>query len=215
MARPWGDSLGYRLLRGLLGRALRARALDVEGLPANLANAPVYVLEERSHLARLALESVCLRRGLPLAQGELAGPSTAPGLVFLRRREGHWLFGRRSARRFSEALPALAEQLGSNAPPQIFAVSVFWGRAPQRQGALLPWLFSERWSATGRLRRWLAFALNRHHIFLRFAPAIERDAFPRDCPRPSPSGAYSDCCGSTFGLTERPSWAQTFLTAAP
>ena len=56
------------------------------------------------------------------------------------------------------------------------------GRAPQRQGALLPWLFSERWSATGRLRRWLAFALNRHHIFLRFAPAIERDAFPRDCP---------------------------------
>ena len=182
MARPWGDSLGYRLLRGLLGRALRARALDVEGLPANLANAPVYVLEERSHLARLALESVCLRRGLPLAQGELAGPSRAPGLVFLRRREGHWLFGRRSARRFSEALPALAEQLGSNAPPQIFAVSVFWGRAPQRQGALLPWLFSERWSATGRLRRWLAFALNRHHIFLRFAPAIERDAFPRDCP---------------------------------
>ena len=82
MARPWGDSLGYRSLRGLLGRALRARALDVEGLPANLANAPVYVLEERSNLARLALESVCLRRGLPLAQGELAGPSTAPGLRF-------------------------------------------------------------------------------------------------------------------------------------
>ena len=113
--------------------------------------------------------------------GRARGPSTAPGLVFLRRREGHWPFGRRSARRFSEALPALAEQLGSNVNFHKFSFRLL-GPSPQRQGALLPWLFSERWSATGRLRRWLAFALNRHHIFLRFAPAIERDALPRDCP---------------------------------
>ena len=215
MARPWGDSLGYRLLRGLLGRALRARALDVEGLPANLANAPVYVLEERSHLARLALESVCLRRGLPLAQGELAGPSTAPGLVFCAAGKATGCSGGAAPGAFPKPCPRSRSSL---AAMPLHKSSPFPSSGVEPLNARVrssPWLFSERWSATGRLRRWLAFALNRHHIFLRFAPAIERDAFPRDCPRPSPSGASSDCCGSTFGLTERPSWARTFLTAAP
>jgi Glycerol-3-phosphate O-acyltransferase len=179
-----GDSWLYRSLRALLGRAFRAQALDVEGLPEGLGAAPIYVLEERSHLARLVLESVCLRQGLPEAKGELRLGEAGPGLVYLRRREGSRLFGRRSARRYSSALPQLASALCGPAPPQLIPVSVFWGRAPQREGAFLAWLFSERWAATGRLRRWLAFALNRQHVFLRFAPPVPMDAFPGDCPAP-------------------------------
>jgi glycerol-3-phosphate O-acyltransferase len=179
-----GNSWLYRSLRGLLGRAFRARALDVEGLPEGLGPKPIYVLEERSHLARLVLESVCAHHGLPEAEGEHGAPGAGPGLVYLRRREGSWLFGRRSARRYSDAFPELATALGGPSPPQLIPVSVFWGRAPQREGAFLAWLFSERWAATGRLRRWLAFALNRQHIFLRFAPPIPTDAFPPDCPAP-------------------------------
>ena len=51
-------------------------------------------------------------------------------------------------------------------------VSVFWGRAPDREGSFWRLLLSERWNATSGLRRFLGVLFDRTHLFVRFGPPL-------------------------------------------
>ena len=51
-------------------------------------------------------------------------------------------------------------------------VSIFVGRAPDKNSGWFSVLFSENWTLVGRFRRLLAIALNGRDTLVRFAPPV-------------------------------------------
>lgn len=144
-----------------------------EDLPARLkgrARPVLYVLDERSLSDYLAVEQVCMDRGLRrpgkrLVTGALALPRS---YVALERRAG--VLRRRPDRRMPRelqlALAAAAEDPGLEL--DVVPVSVFWGRAPQRERSWLDLVLSESWALVGPFRRMLSILFNGRATLIRF-----------------------------------------------
>ena len=74
-------------------------------------------------------------------------------------------------------------------------VSIFVGRAPDKQSGWFAVLFSENWALVGRFRRLLGLLLNGRNTIVRFAPPI-RCAAPstKAWSRSARSASCSACC---------------------
>ncbi len=149
---------------------------------------PVCYVTERYGLSdTLILEQACREAGLteplqPLVFGTL---SKQRSMFALSRREG-WLFQRPRSRTHSETLAQLLDTV--RAQPeldlQLVPVSIFVGRAPDRQTGWFRVLFSENWVVVGRFRRLLSLLLNGRGTIVQFSKPIslrqmladERDA---------------------------------------
>ena len=197
--RPWWA--------GLLGRVLEPWIqLHIDPLPEHLADDPrpvCFVLEDYGLSNALILERACREAGLPSALRPLPGDplKRKRAYVALSRRHPTALglaadmavdlaAGKppklnRPARRHSEALARLLE--AHRADPgldvRLVPVSIFVGRAPDRNNGWFSVLFSENWAIVGRSRRLLAILLNGRDTHVQFAaPVSVRETLAEDLP---------------------------------
>jgi glycerol-3-phosphate O-acyltransferase len=191
---PWW----VRLLDKLIAPWL-VLSIDAQGAPP--PDAPVcYVLENYGLSNALILERACREAGLPSPLQPLPGDP-------LGRRRAYVALSRRSVGTLAPSLARLGVgTLEGNAPShkshsgslsrlleahradpslavQLMPVSIFVGRAPDRQSGWFSVLFAENWALVGRFRRLLAILLNGRSTLVRFAPAVSlRDVVAEDLP---------------------------------
>ncbi|MCX7556355.1 glycerol-3-phosphate 1-O-acyltransferase PlsB [Xanthomonadaceae bacterium JHOS43] len=137
---------------------------------------PVCYAIERYGLSNvLILEQICRQAGLPSPLVAMPGDITGQGraVLALSRRQAFW-FGRPRSRTHSEGLANLVAALEANPEldVQIVPVSIFVGRAPDRQSGWFRVLFAENWAMVGRFRRFLAVLLNGRNTIVRFSPPV-------------------------------------------
>jgi len=155
--------------------------LQIRRVPVNVsaqldpAQPIIYVTERYGLSDTLILEQACREAGLPeplqpLQLGTLHRPRT---MFALARREP-WLLRRRKPRSHSQTLAALLETLRANPDldAQLVPVSIFVGRAPDRDSGWFRVLFSENWVVVGRFRRLLALLLNGRDTIVQFSPPV-------------------------------------------
>ena len=157
-------------LIALLRRWVRPTILDADGV-RGLPGPVCYVLPRPSALDLAALEIAVSAEALPPARAPSRSDTGPPRQFALAHNEG--LFRQRSTMspRAPELVACLeAAQAGEDV--RLVPVSVFWGRAPDREGSLLRLLVSERWTATSGLRRLLGVLFDRTHLFVRFGEPL-------------------------------------------
>jgi glycerol-3-phosphate O-acyltransferase len=141
------------------------------------AGAPVcYVLARHSSLDALVLQRACAKAGLPRPRKQLlpaAAPSRMQSLLALSRRVGFWR--NRLDRRPPPELRKLLAGLRDDPEFDVLLVpvSVYWGRAPQREH--LSWfrlLLSEDWALASNLRRAMAVLFNGRNTVVEFGAGV-------------------------------------------
>ncbi|HPA01112.1 MAG TPA: glycerol-3-phosphate 1-O-acyltransferase, partial [Chiayiivirga sp.] len=170
-------SLLFRLLGWIIAPWVAIRREPVAAdVPLVLPGLPVcYAIEGYGLSNVLILEQACREAGLPspLVQmpSDMAGQGRA--VVALSRRQGFW-FGRPRNRTHSEGLANLVAALGRDPAldVQIVPVSIFVGRAPDRESGWFRVLFAENWGVVGRFRRLLAVLLNGRDTIVRFSAPV-------------------------------------------
>jgi glycerol-3-phosphate O-acyltransferase len=153
------------VLRRLLAPWVRAE-IRPEGWRERLAPQPqaplCYVLERRSSADLAALQNLCAREGLPRPDGRLLGRGAAQirACLPLLRPRGMW--DSRIDRRPQPELLRLVQALRADPSldVRLVPVSVYWGRAPQKEGSWFRLLIAENWAFTSWLRKLLAVLVN-------------------------------------------------------
>jgi glycerol-3-phosphate O-acyltransferase len=156
---------------------------------ANLdASVPIcYVIERYGLSDTLILEQACREAGLPepLRPFDIAGLSKQRAMFALSRRDGWW-FQKPRSKTHSRTLEQLLDAVRTHPDidVQLVPVSLFVGRAPERESGWFRALFEENWGVVGRFRRLLAILLNGRNTIVHFAAPVslrqvlasERDA---------------------------------------
>lgn len=136
----------------------------------------------------LILEQACREAGLPSPLVAMPGDLTRQGraVVALSRRTGFW-FGRPRRLSHSEGLANLMAALEADPAldVQIVPVSIFVGRAPDRQSGWFRVLFAENWGVVGRFRRFLGILLNGRNTIVRFSPPTSLREVLQEEPDPA------------------------------
>lgn len=172
----------FRLLGRLIAPWLAIRR-EPPGPDAELVlpQLPVCYAIERYGLSNvLILEQACREAGLPSPLVAMPSDISNQGraVVALSRRQGFW-FGRPRNRTHSEGLANLfaALQADPSLDVQLVPVSIFVGRAPDRQSGWFRVLFAENWAIVGRFRRFLAVLLNGRDTIVRFSAPVSLRQF--------------------------------------
>ncbi|HMM56005.1 MAG TPA: glycerol-3-phosphate 1-O-acyltransferase PlsB [Rudaea sp.] len=153
---------------------IRREPQDVRAV-IDAAKPVIYVTERYGLSDTLILEQACREAGLPEPLQPLQlGALRRPRSMFALARRAGWLYRRARPRTHSQTLAQLLDAL--RADPQLDAqlvpVSIFVGRAPDRQSGWFRVLFSENWVVVGRFRRLLALLLNGRTTIVQFAPPV-------------------------------------------
>jgi len=178
-----------RLLGWLTDPWVRIHREPVDPRAACLPDVPVcYVIERYGLSDALILEKACKEAAMPEPLGPLgiAGLAHAQRAMFaLSRRDGAW-FRRPRSKTHSQTLAQLLDSVRAHpeVDVQVIPVSIFVGRAPDRDSGWFRVLFAENWGVVGRFRRLLALLLNGRGTIVHFAPPVslrgvltlERDA---------------------------------------
>ncbi|MGY0505725.1 glycerol-3-phosphate 1-O-acyltransferase PlsB [Luteimonas sp. e5] len=174
VSRPWWARLLGRLLRPWVALKLEPKA------PAELADGrPVcYVLEEYGLSNALILDRACQEAGLPPPLQPLPGDPLGRkrAYVALSRRHANAL-GLAPGAEHKTHSGSLARLLEAHREDpaldvHLLPVSIFVGRAPDKQSGWFSVLFSENWTLVGRFRRLLAILLNGRGTLVRFSPPV-------------------------------------------
>jgi len=181
---PWW----MRALGALAEPWLRIKREPADPRAQGDAAVPVcYVIERYGLSDTLILEQACREAGMPepLRPFDVAGLAKQRAMFALSRRDGWW-FQRPRSRTHSETLAQLLDALRAHADldVQLIPVSIFVGRAPDRDSGWFRVLFAENWGVVGRFRRLLALLLNGRGTIVHFAAPVslrgvlanERDA---------------------------------------
>src|SRR5579883_846898 len=146
-----------------------------------------YVIERYGLSDTLILEQACREAGLPepLRPFDIAGLSKQRAMFALSRRDGWW-FQKPRSKTHSQTLAQLLEAVRTHpeVDVQLVPVSIFVGRAPDRESGWFRVLFAENWGVVGRFRRLLALLLNGRDTIVQFSTPVslrqalaeERDA---------------------------------------
>ncbi|MBD8879958.1 MULTISPECIES: glycerol-3-phosphate 1-O-acyltransferase PlsB [Rhodanobacter] len=167
---PWWFQLAGQLLQPWV----RLRRDPAEPATLLKAGVPVcYVIERDGFSDALILDRACREAGLPSPLQPLAGTRRKRSVFALMRRDG-WLFGRKRHRSPNEPLGQLVHSLEGlpDRDIQIVPVSIYVGRAPNRESGWFSVLFSENWVMVGRFRRLLAVLLNGRDTTVHFAEPV-------------------------------------------
>ncbi|MGY0612608.1 MULTISPECIES: glycerol-3-phosphate 1-O-acyltransferase PlsB [unclassified Luteimonas] len=180
--RPWWARLLGRLLAPWIGLSI-----EPQGPGDSLDGRQVcYVLEDYGMSNALILDRACREARLPSPLVPLPGD-------LLGRKRAYVALSRRNA----GSTLALATQIATQRKPkkkkshsdslarlleahhedpaldvQLVPVSIFVGRAPDKNSGWFSVLFSENWAIVGRFRRLLAILLNGRDTLVRFAPPV-------------------------------------------
>ena len=142
----------------------------------------VYALASRSLADILLLDLIAEQNGLPSPLAPLPEYDEARRFFFLNRPAGLWR--RNTMRRTAGAsvrMRRLEAKLRAGLPSQdgrpsaalwLAPVSIFWGRAANKDRSWLRALFSEGWAVSSRLRRALILLFNRRDILVQFGAPL-------------------------------------------
>ncbi|HXD36150.1 MAG TPA: glycerol-3-phosphate 1-O-acyltransferase PlsB [Rhodanobacter sp.] len=167
---PWWFTLAGQLLQSWV----RIRRDPAEPATLLQAGVPVcYVIERDGFSDALILQRACREAGLPSPMQPLAGTRRRRSVFALARRDG-WVFGRIRSRTPNEPLGQLVHSLEGfpERDIQIVPVSIYVGRAPNRDTGWFRVLFSENWVMVGRFRRLLALLLNGRDTVVQFSAPV-------------------------------------------
>ncbi len=159
-------------LRGVLRVFVRASVVPEDAFVRlhGRARPLLYVLEERSVSDLLALEQACMDGGLrrPGKRLKLRELRLQRSVVAMERRAG--VLRRRANRRTPAELASAVAAAGMDPALEldIVPVSVYWGRAPQRERSWLRLVLSENWALVGPFRRLLSIVFNGRNTLIRF-----------------------------------------------
>ncbi|MCH8497073.1 MAG: glycerol-3-phosphate 1-O-acyltransferase PlsB [Marinobacter sp.] len=173
---PGLSDLLFTLLRKLLFLWVRTDVLGAskEQLELDPDKPVCYVLQYSSLSSRLVLEQEVLRAGLPSAQATMpADRGLRRSFFFLYERAGG-LFRRRHTPALTPRLRQLVE-LGLADPEldvQIVPVSIFWGRAPDKEKSLLKLMLADTWSVAGRLLKFFRIVVHGRSTFVQFSKPV-------------------------------------------
>jgi glycerol-3-phosphate O-acyltransferase len=135
----------------------------------------VYLLERYGAINAVILEEACRAQGLPAPLRPMPGGHLpkSRAVLALSRREG-LLFRRPRQKTHSAGLAQVvrAVQASDSLDIQVVPVSIFVGRAPQRESGWFRVLFSENWAVVGRFRRLMSLLLNGRDTIVHFSPAV-------------------------------------------
>ncbi|WP_147674866.1 glycerol-3-phosphate 1-O-acyltransferase PlsB, partial [Vulcaniibacterium tengchongense] len=182
--RPWWARLLGRAMAPWVQLTIEPKAPAAQ-IPPEWSGRPVcYVLEDYGLSNALILERACREAGLPSPLQPLPGDP-------LGRKRAYLALSRRNAntlaqlqaltgaappapKRHSESLARLldAHRADPALDVQLVPVSIFVGRAPDKNSGWFSVLFSENWTLVGRFRRLLAIALNGRDTLVRFSPPV-------------------------------------------
>ncbi len=132
-----------------------------------------YVLERQSASDLAVLANAIKRHELPTLERRLTSGKGAERAVFdVGRRRGFW--DAAPQLRPPRALLALvrAARADPNFDVLLIPTSVYWGRAPQKEGSWFRLLFAESWTLTSRLRKFFAVLINGRDTMLEFGEPI-------------------------------------------
>ena len=138
----------------------------------------VYVLEDYGLSNALILDKACRDAGLPSPlvplAGDLLGRKRAYVALSRRSSNNALIPEQRGAKTHSDSLAKLlqAHRANPGLDVHLVPVSIFVGRAPDKQSGWFAVLFSENWALVGRFRRLLAILLNGRDTIVRFAPPV-------------------------------------------
>ena len=168
--------LHIRVLGSLLGRWLKIRQEPSDPadlvLPSDLPT--VYVLERQGLSDTLILDQATAEAGLPApyAASENLPIRRRRSVIALSRRPR--LFGRPQHRSRSETLRQLLDHVREHPGSEVrlVPVSIFVGRAPDREEGWFRVLFSENWVVVGRFQRLMALLLNGRSTVVRYSKPV-------------------------------------------
>ncbi len=172
--RPWWLSLTERLIRPFV--RIKPLPPAPEQPPLDTQRPVLYVLEHHGLSNLLILDRACRESGLPSPSARL--PGTRRRAVFALSQRRGWFAPRAKLSDRSDRLQELLGDVRSQSELdhlQLVPVSIFVGRAPDRESGWLPVLFAENWVVVGRFRRLLALLFNGRNTLVKFSTAIERD----------------------------------------
>ncbi|EIL89347.1 glycerol-3-phosphate acyltransferase [Rhodanobacter fulvus Jip2] len=167
---PWWFTLAGQLLQSWV----RIRRDPAEPATLLQAGVPVcYAIERDGFSDALILQRACREAGLPSPMQPLAGTRRRRSVFALARRDG-WIFGRIRSRTPNEPLGQLVHSLEGfpERDIQIVPVSIYVGRAPNRDSGWFRVLFSENWVMVGSFRRLLALLLNGRDTVVQFSAPV-------------------------------------------
>lgn len=146
-----------------------------------------YVLENYGLTNLLILDRACREAGLPSPMSSLPGNPLGRkrSYLALSRRGGNARISAPKNKSHSDALSRLimAHRLYPNQDVQLVPVSIFVGRAPNKQSGWFSVLFSENWVMVGRFRRIFSILLNGRDTLVRFSASFPvRDILAESSP---------------------------------
>ena len=157
----------------MLRRCLRAWARPtVVGAKLDAPGPVVYALATTSSADVALLDIVASERGLPAATAPLETFDEPWRYFFLTQPAGLW---RRNTMR---ALPARMQRIEAklaaapDARAWLVPVSIFWGRAANKDRSWIRAVLSEGWAVSSRLRRVLIFLFNRQDIIVQIGAPL-------------------------------------------
>jgi glycerol-3-phosphate O-acyltransferase len=168
---PWW----FKLLGRVLEPWVRIKRDPAE--PAALLKggaAVCYAIERDGTSDALILERACREAGLPSPMQLLDLPGRRRRSVFSLSRRHGWLFGRTDARGPKEPIGQLIRAIEEDPERdiQVIPVSIYVGRAPNRESGWFSVLFAENWLVVGRFRRMLALLLNGRDTVVHFSEPV-------------------------------------------
>ena len=128
-----------------------------------------YVLERSSAVDLAVLQNVCERLNLPRPRRRrLRRRGERPSYLYLSRVRGFWneRVDRRPPPQIAQLLRLL--EVDSNADIDLVPLSVYWGRAPQREKSWLRLLLVENWALSSRVRKFLQVLINGRDTLVEF-----------------------------------------------
>jgi glycerol-3-phosphate O-acyltransferase len=131
-----------------------------------------YVLDSNAIADIVVLERVCSAHGLPQPMQMLRPPLPSSSVFFLERMSGFWT--NRPDPRISASMRQLVTAVTADPTLDIdlIPVSMFWGRAPDKEDSWLRLLLAESWDRVGRLRRALSVLVNGRNLFVQFGEPL-------------------------------------------
>ena len=145
---------------------------STSGIPASDGSNTVYVLGYPSLTDLIALDLIAERLGTtrPTEALEAEGLHETHRFFFLHQSR----FRRRPTREHSRRMRRIERWLLDHpeARATLIPVSVFWGRAGNKDRSVLRSLFSDDWSVTSRFRRFASLFFNRTDILVQFSTPI-------------------------------------------
>jgi glycerol-3-phosphate O-acyltransferase len=165
------------LLRWALRRVVRFRTMpeSADKLAGDAAGPLCYVLHVRQLSALLTLEEATERLRLPPPRGPLAaGAAAENSSVLFLTRAGQPSPLRPNPYEYSPRLERLVSALRQDTASdvQLVPVSLFWGRAPEKQDSILRALFADAWVVPGTFRQLVRLLLHGRDTLVKFGEPI-------------------------------------------